>query len=196
MDGSSCPREITLERSLKLLTIDSLSNILEDSQTAHYPYDKTFEAAASEPYVVLHSSGSTANPKPIYWKHSTVSTLDATRLLPEWQGYRPWTDIFAKDQRLFSAFPFFHGAGAIMNTLVNAFYETVNVIGPPFASPTLSLIDSLLDNVKIDRWSIIPSIVDEIGDDETVHSKFNKQQVIIASGGMCPLCASSCRNHH
>ena len=75
-----------------------------------------------------------------------------------------------------------------MNVLVNAFYGTCNVLGPANVTPSLGLIDSLLDHGKISVWSIIPSIVDEIGEDPAVHTKFKNSKIIIASGGENPFC--------
>lgn len=73
-----------------------------------------------------------------------------------------------------------------MNVLVRAFYNTCNVLGPPSVVPTLNLIDSLLDHGKINVWSIIPSIVDEIGESSSVRAKFKTSKIIIASGGEIP----------
>lgn len=70
-----------------------------------------------------------------------------------------------------------------MNILINAFYGTCNVLGPAHVSPNLALIDSLLDHARIKVWSIIPSIVDEIGETPAVHEKFKDSKVVIASGG-------------
>ena len=70
-----------------------------------------------------------------------------------------------------------------MNVLVNAFYGTCNVLGPVNVTPSLALIDSLLDQARIKVWSIIPSIVDEIGENPAVHTKFKDSKHIIASGG-------------
>ena len=70
-----------------------------------------------------------------------------------------------------------------MNVLVNAFYGTCNVLGPANVTPSLGLIDSLLDHARVKVWSIIPSIVDEIGETPAVHNKFKDSKIIIASGG-------------
>ncbi len=71
----------------------------------------------------------------------------------------------------------------VMNILINAFYGTCNVLGPAHVPPTLALIESLLDHAKIKIWSIIPSIVDDIGESPAIHKKFKDAKVIIASGG-------------
>lgn len=73
-----------------------------------------------------------------------------------------------------------------MNVLINSFYGTCNVLGPANVTPSLGLIDSLLDHAKISVWSIIPSIVDEIGENPAVHNKFKDSKIIVASGGKNP----------
>ena len=70
-----------------------------------------------------------------------------------------------------------------MNVLIHSFYGTCNVLGPANVAPSLGLIDSLLDHAKIDIWSIIPSIVDEIGKNSAVHAKLKDSKIIIVAGG-------------
>jgi hypothetical protein len=70
-----------------------------------------------------------------------------------------------------------------MNVLINPFFGTCNVIGPVGQTPSITLIDQLLDYGHIKIWSIIPSIVDDIGETPKVHCKFSTSKVIIASGG-------------
>lgn len=71
-----------------------------------------------------------------------------------------------------------------MNVLIRAFYGTSNVIGPVGVLSTVNLIDSLLDHTNVKVWSIIPSIVDEIGETPGISAKFSGAKIIIASGGM------------
>lgn len=103
--------EILSQHPMKVLTIESVENLLNSAHVPHYPYEKTFEEAATEPFCVLHTSGTTGLPKPIFWNHGLLSTLDAVRLLPEADGdngLKPWTSMWHDKDRLYSAFPFFH----------------------------------------------------------------------------------------
>ena len=93
---------------MKVLNIAEVDDILQPEAVPDYAYNKTFDEASQEPFCVLHTSGSTGNPKPIFWKHSMLATLDATRLLPEFSGRPPWVVIFEEGDRFYSAFPFFH----------------------------------------------------------------------------------------
>ncbi|KXG50671.1 Male sterility, NAD-binding [Penicillium griseofulvum] len=175
--------ELLSHRSMKVIQIPETDELLNPEPVPDYPYNKTFQEAASDPFCVLHTSGSTGLPKPIVWKNSLLATLDATRLLPESDGRPPWTVIFEGGDRFYSAFPLYHAAGLIMNILVRAFYRTSNVIGPVGVLSTINLIDSLIDHTNIKIWSIIPSIVDDIGETPAVSTKFTSAKIIIASGG-------------
>lgn len=95
---------------MKVLEIPKTSELLDNEQVPIFPYNKTFQEAASEPFCVLHTSGSTGLPKPIIWKNSLVGTVDAYRLLPEAEsaGRRPWTSVFTERDRFYSAFPLYH----------------------------------------------------------------------------------------
>lgn len=70
-----------------------------------------------------------------------------------------------------------------MNVLIRAFYRTSNVIGPVGVLSTVNLVESLIDHTNIKIWSIIPSIVDEIGETPAISAKFASAKIIIASGG-------------
>ncbi|KAL8788421.1 MAG: hypothetical protein Q9195_007300 [Heterodermia aff. obscurata] len=171
------------QRPMEVLAIAAVDELLREEPVTEYAYNKSFDDASEEPFCVMHTSGSTGHPKPIFWKHSMLATLDATRRLPEHHGLLPWVVVFEEGDRYYSSFPFYHSAAMTMNVLVNAFYGTCDVLGPAHISPSLALIDTLLDIGRIKVWSIIPSIVDEIGESPAVHEKFKVAKIIIASGG-------------
>ncbi|KAJ5654232.1 Male sterilityNAD-binding [Penicillium lividum] len=170
-------------RSMKVIEIPETDELLSAEPVPSHPYNKTFQEAANDPFCVLHTSGSTGLPKPIVWKNSLLGTLDATRFLPKSNGRPPWTVIYDEGDRFYSAFPLYHAAGLIMNVLIRAFYRTSNVIGPVGVLSTVNLVESLIDHTNIKVWSIIPSIVDEIGETPAISAKFASAKIIIASGG-------------
>lgn len=103
--------DILSQHSMKVLTIEDVESLLDTENVPRYPYEKTFDEAATEPFCVLHTSGTTGLPKPIFWNHGLLSTLDAVRLLPGVEGdggLKPWTSTWHDKDRLYSAFPFFH----------------------------------------------------------------------------------------
>ncbi|KAI4198519.1 MAG: hypothetical protein LQ350_005248 [Teloschistes chrysophthalmus] len=57
----------------------------------------------------------------------------------------------------------------------------------------MNLVESLADHAKIDIWSMVPSLVDELGETPGVLAKFRSSKFICASGGMYGLIVIFCR---
>jgi acyl-CoA synthetase (AMP-forming)/AMP-acid ligase II len=66
--------------------IPSLSKLL-DEEYEHYPFDKTFESAKSEPLIVVHTSGTTGMPKPLIYTHGWVASWIDQNQLPAPEGH-------------------------------------------------------------------------------------------------------------
>lgn len=54
--------DILADRPMKHVVIPSLEELLNMDEVPHYPYDKTFDEAKNDPFVVLHTSGTTGMP--------------------------------------------------------------------------------------------------------------------------------------
>lgn len=76
-----------------------------------YPYSKTFEEARKDPYVVLHSSGSTDTPKLLVLKQGSAAAHDAFQLFPS-LGAAPWCVSTWTGKRVVTNFPWVHAGGA------------------------------------------------------------------------------------
>lgn len=74
---------------MKQLEIEPLHDILSKPQVPNIPYTKTAAEAEWDPFLVLHTSGSTGLPKPIVTKHGSITLSDTQQLLPEWNGAIP-----------------------------------------------------------------------------------------------------------
>ncbi|KAG6362237.1 hypothetical protein INS49_010467 [Diaporthe citri] len=76
--------DILKDRPMDAFIVPELDNLIDlEDKVPHYPYTKTFEEAAHDPYMILHTSGSTGDPKPIVYTHAMISTQDAQELLPD-----------------------------------------------------------------------------------------------------------------
>lgn len=67
--------------------VEGLKELLYGNFIEHYKYNKTFEEAAQDPFLVVHTSGSTALPKPIIMYHGGVTTVDNQHLIPSLDGF-------------------------------------------------------------------------------------------------------------
>ncbi|KAF1982044.1 acetyl-CoA synthetase-like protein [Aulographum hederae CBS 113979] len=174
------------QKPMKVLELPGLEELLDAESTEPFLYDKTFESTEDDPFCILHTSGTTGVPKPISWTHGLIGTMDAVRLLPPTEGdggLAPWTDNWNEGDRIYSSFPMSHGAGVIMDILMPSLFNLHCILGPPGVLPHMGLIEALADHANIDIWSMVPSLVDELGENPSVLAKFKSSKFICASGG-------------
>lgn len=70
-----------------------------------------------------------------------------------------------------------------MNILLPALFGLHCILGPSNVMPNINLIETLADHAKVDIWSMVPSLVDELGETPEVLAKFRSSKFICASGG-------------
>ncbi|KAJ4118864.1 hypothetical protein NW768_010602 [Fusarium equiseti] len=177
---------ILQEKYMKILELPSIDELLDAESTESFPFDKSFESSKQEPFCILHTSGTTGVPKPILWTHALIGTMDAVRLLPPTEGdggLAPWMDNWNPGDRIYSSFPMSHGAGVLMDIVIPALCSLHCILGPTGVLPNLGLLESLADHAKIDIWSMVPSLADELGENPDVLAKFKPSKFICASGG-------------
>jgi acyl-coenzyme A synthetase/AMP-(fatty) acid ligase len=103
--------EFLQQKSMKVLEMPGVDELLDVELTEPFLYDKTFERARDDPFCLLHTSGTTGVPKPISWTHGLIGTMDAVRLLPPTEGddgLVPWTDNWNEGDKIYSSFPMSH----------------------------------------------------------------------------------------
>ena len=80
---------------------------LLDSNYAHYPFSKIFAEAKDEPLVVVHTSGTTSEPKPIIYTHDFAASYIQWCQLEPPPGFESQTSL-VQSNRLMVTLPFFH----------------------------------------------------------------------------------------
>lgn len=111
--------------------MQGLEHKIEDREDLDdpYPYHRTFAEAKHEPFVVLHTSGSTGLPQPITQTHATNAPLEAYVEMrkPGEEPPYPWQHVGA---RFYSNFPLFHASRIILLLAVPAYIGGTIVLGP------------------------------------------------------------------
>ncbi|RMJ02432.1 hypothetical protein CDV36_015299 [Fusarium kuroshium] len=176
------------QRPMQVMDLPELNELLPEAESETetvepFPYTKRWEDAINDPFCMLHTSGSTGLPKPIAWSHGLIGTMDAVRLLPPHEGMEPWTKGWDEGDTIYSSFPMSHGAGILMDVVIPALFGLRCVMGPRDVIPNLELISSLAEHAKIDIWSMIPSLTDELGEAPDILPKLSRSKFICASGG-------------
>ncbi|KAL8729173.1 MAG: hypothetical protein Q9166_004912 [cf. Caloplaca sp. 2 TL-2023] len=106
-------KEIQVEQLLKgtgarQLVIESLTNVLYKESAGPYAYNRSFGDAKNDPFIVIHTSGSTGLPKPIIIYHGGLATVDGQHNLQSHDGQRPQVQDLVSDTPSLLALPPFH----------------------------------------------------------------------------------------
>ena len=103
--------------------IGTFDQWLSQESVVHHPYEKSFEEAAHDPFIVIHTSGSTGLPKPITLYHGGLATADAQHVMPSLDGYHPGVVLPTPPgrTRMFASLPPFH-VSDVLDKLVSSVY--------------------------------------------------------------------------
>lgn len=165
----------------------SMEEVLETEKVEPYPWNRSLEDVASEPFVILHTSGSTGQPKMVEVNHALIATIDAQQDLPEVNG-RCVTSRMWKDRKLYAAMPLFHSAG--FNVLAFSIFQgTQPVLGPSDQPPSVRTAERMLDMDVASAGLIPPSLLAEIVNEPDVLQKFSRWDSVSFGGG--PLAESA-----
>lgn len=70
-----------------------------------------------------------------------------------------------------------------MDILLPSLFGLHCILGPAGVLPNMNLVESLANYGSIDIWSMVPSLVDELGENLDVLIKLKSSKFICASGG-------------
>lgn len=164
--------------------IPELEDWLFASKVKHYPFNKTFAEARLEPFVALHTSGSTGLPKLVVIPHGTVASIDAWHLIPS-QGAPPTIISSFSGIRLFMPFPPFHAAGLYM-MLPLAIFCNMTVVLPPTAPLTAEIADSIHTSASVEGTILPASVLTEIVKDPKFFQNLQNLDFVAFGGAPLP----------
>ncbi|KAI1392428.1 putative NRPS-like enzyme [Hypoxylon trugodes] len=169
----------------RVLAVPSVEELLEKSY-AHFPFEKTFEEARWDPFLIIHTSGSTGLPKPLIWTHSTaIRHYNFTSRDPP-EGVVSLERLYY-GKRVIATLPPFHGAG-LGQYFFNAIPFGIVAIAPAAAGIVTGqgFVDAL-KQTPADVAILVPSVVAELGQDPELLDYCAKHlELIIYIGGDLP----------
>jgi acyl-CoA synthetase (AMP-forming)/AMP-acid ligase II len=157
----------------------------ELDKVRHIPFSLTWEGAKDKPFCVLHTSGSTGIPKPVFVTYGTFACNDAHQLIPHLGG-KPTLVNFLKGKRYFLALPLFHAACLTFAVGYNIFAGVTCVIPPP-EPLTADVMSQVYKYADLDGVLLAPSlIVDCYNDSDHYETMTSNPKFLSYVGGPLP----------
>lgn len=154
---------VALSKLVKDLTIIRLPTLKEmlSGKTETYPYTKTWEEAKDDTVMIVHTSGSTGVPKPIYYTNKFIGgAMDQRELIPPVPGrtLASWS-LLKRKKPFFTGTPFFHLSGILFG-FTTMFCQTTAVIGPPDIPLSGKIVRDIAQFVELNGMIMVPSLLD------------------------------------
>ncbi|KAH8797271.1 hypothetical protein F5884DRAFT_687960 [Xylogone sp. PMI_703] len=165
---------------LNIITVPDLTEWLFLQSPSPYPYDKTFEMAENDCFMIVHTSGTTGSPKPLFYTNGAMACFDAQRYMPEQDGPMWWHLITGK--RFFSPMPTLHVAGILATLVFPVFFDVTVVLGPGNTPLTVDLVNQMHNLDILDGGLYPPSILEEICKSEDALLKIAKLKFVMFTG--------------
>ncbi|KAB5533376.1 hypothetical protein GE09DRAFT_1250624 [Coniochaeta sp. 2T2.1] len=150
-------REMSATTMPELVTLSS-------TPVPDFPYNKTFEEAEWDPFVVQHTSGSTGFPQPVVVRQGMSSGQENYRHWPDFNGSSLAHKVWAvKADRMFNGMPLFHAAG-LWIFIIWRFYHD-KPLALPIADQPMSpdIIRRSITFSGVDAAFLVSSVLDAVG---------------------------------
>ncbi|KAI1293197.1 hypothetical protein F5Y03DRAFT_374470 [Xylaria venustula] len=179
-------RQILGRRPMRYLEVPNFHDWLDDSHDDDvkwmpYPYIKTFSESKAEPFVVLHTSGSTGLPKPIIQTHGTVSALSACSNIEDEQTTFP---TMLRGERVYVTFPLFHCAGISM-VLPGCLYVGYIAVLAAFP-PSAAVVNDVHVHGNVQHTALVPTTLEELVKEPEYLENLSRVKSITYGGGPVP----------
>ena len=163
LTASKCPppfEALFKQRDMKRHIMPELHDVIVKDKVPHYPFEKTFAEAQQDPFIVLHTSGSTGLPKLVVVTHGSFTASDTFQQMPLF-GYPPTMIEPLRDKRVFVGLPPFHSAGVFNTLAMPTFFGMIPVL-PPAVPLTADIINMIHVYGRVKASIVAPTIIEEI----------------------------------
>ena len=180
---SDVTKHVLASRAMRKFILPGLDFFLEDKEVQQYPYTKTWNEARRDPYVVMHSSGTTGTPKILVLKQGTVAAHDAFQRFTEF-GEEPWYGHYWTGKRVLTSFPWVHAGGVLL--LSCAIYNSFTTVIANECPLSGAIADHLHVHGNVQAAWYSPSVLQDVARNASYLENIAKLDNVSYAGGVLP----------
>ncbi|KAK5796746.1 hypothetical protein VI817_006030 [Penicillium citrinum] len=176
-----------IHQNLDTFHIPSLTSLLGDkSGLRPYPYAKSYPEVEDDVVFIIHSSGTTGMPKPVYLTNGFLATLDSMSQIPWPEGREPAPFWHISSQNLVLATtPFFHLMGIFSFTM--SIYHSVPVLVGLDKPLSVDYLVDLLETARPTGALLPPSVLEDMcNSDKALESLRTLKSVYFGGAPLAP----------
>jgi acyl-coenzyme A synthetase/AMP-(fatty) acid ligase len=177
-------QSISPRKQISTISVPSLESLLATDPVPPYPYTKAFEEGRLEPFVALHTSGSTGFPKPIILTHGTIAPHD-TMFQSFVEDERPIAPSSYNGLRVFLGLGLFHSA-AICTIAYTIYSSNTTLVFPPPLPVTAEIADLAHNHGRLGASFLAPHILIQIARNPKYLENIQNLRYLSFGGGPLP----------
>lgn len=180
--------DILSARPMKNVLFPELDELLNPTPVDDYPFPKTFEQACNDPFLILHSSGTTGLPKPIRVTHGTIAANDLICSLPEESDcggprFRRMRLLSMASGRIIFPFAPFHVMSSIGMIVFTVFGKATYIFGLPDRSLDADEWLDVINYARADKAMFPPGMLDKYALSEPAMARLKQLCHLMYGGG-------------
>lgn len=170
------------QRTMEVSMIGSIDYLLSVTPKP-FPYSRSIEQARWDPLVVLHTSGSTGVPKPVFLKQGIMYAFEEFLHLPKFHGSPyPFNEWAERANKIFLGMPMYHAAGTYLP--LSFIYIGLSTVMPlPNQPLNVDTAMEYLNRSGADGALLPPSVIDGLAASEEGMEALAKLKLLITGGG-------------
>ena len=173
---------ILQKRMMDDAALPQLDDWLEESPVSDFPYTRTLSQAWKDPFALVHSSGTTGNPKLIQLTHASVATVPRLQNTPKGTPtlFHLWRGL-----RVLVANPISISVGIYYILSVNIGFGWISVLPPPLP-PTAELVGTVHRTANAHVIISLPKFYPELIKNAKFLNDLGRLHYIAYTGAPCP----------
>ncbi|KAJ0423944.1 hypothetical protein BJY00DRAFT_309761 [Aspergillus carlsbadensis] len=172
-------------RELVIIELPSLETLLTET-CPEYPFSKTLSTSAREVALIVHTSGSTGFPKPMFITHKFLAKTMRNFRITAPEGYITQTSLIEK-RRCVCFLPVGHPAGITFTLLLPLTTQCSIILPLPHIPPTGEALVEILRHTSAHWAALAPLTLETISKDIALLDNLDAHlETLVFSGGSLP----------